>query len=69
MQGGEIWNLGVILHAFYQGEFPFKGQPDETIISQIIQRENNWLPVWKEGLCEPIQNFIMLCLDGDPYRR
>ena len=50
MQSGDIWNVGVITYAFYQGDFPFMGDQDSDIISAIIQRPNNWTPAWKEGV-------------------
>ena len=54
MQSGDIWNVGVITYAFYQGDFPFRGEQDSDIISAIIQRPNNWTPAWKEGVQQSI---------------
>ena len=69
MQCGEVWNLGVLLYALYQGEFPFPGETDEEIIQKIITKPNNWTPKWKEGLPEIVQSFIMMCLEADPFKR
>ena len=43
-QAGELWNLGVILYAFYNADFPFSAPTDEEIIQSIITRNNNWIP-------------------------
>lgn len=32
MQSGELWNVGVITYALYQGHFPIYGESDEKII-------------------------------------
>ena len=69
MQCGEVWNLGVILYVLYQGEFPFPGFSDEDIITSIISKPNNWGPQWREGLADIVKNFIMMCLDSDPFKR
>jgi len=62
MAAGELWNVGIILYTFYQGEFPFKGETDEQIIDLIVNRPNNWMPLWREGTSEQMKNFIMMCL-------
>lgn len=69
MQCGEMWNLGVMLYTFYQGEFPFMGNTDEEIIAAIISRPNNWSPNWREGICDILKDFILLCLEADPFKR
>jgi|LauGreDrversion4_2_1035121.scaffolds.fasta_scaffold46962_1 serine/threonine protein kinase len=69
MAAGELWNVGIILYTFYQGEFPFKGETDEQIIDLIVNRPNNWMPLWREGTSEQMKNFIMMCLEADPFKR
>lgn len=69
MQAGELWNVGVMLFAFYQGEFPFTGDSDDKIISGIISRPNNWQPEWRDSLFDSLKTFIMMCLESDPYLR
>ena len=69
MAAGELWNVGIILYTFYQGEFPFKGETDEEIIDLIVNRPNNWMPQWREGISESMKNFIMMCLEADPFKR
>ena len=69
MQCGEIWNLGVMLFVFYQADFPFSGFTDEEIITNIITKPNNWTPSWREGISDKLKDFIILCLDSDPFKR
>lgn len=69
MAAGELWNVGIILYTFYQGEFPFKGQTDEETIDLIVNRPNNWMPQWREGISESMKNFIMMSLEADPFKR
>jgi serine/threonine protein kinase len=69
MQSGELWNLGVILFALYQGEFPFPGSSDDKIVSSIISRPNNWTPNWRDGISESLKSFVMMCMESDSYLR
>jgi serine/threonine protein kinase len=69
MSAGELWNMGIILYTFYHGEFPFKGNSDEEIIENIINRPPNWTPEFRDGLSEQLRNFIMMCFEYDPYKR
>lgn len=69
MQSGEIWNMGVFVYTLYQGEFPFEGETDDQVITNIISRPNNWAPIWREGLFDSLKSFIMMCLECDPYKR
>ncbi len=62
MAAGELWNVGIILYTFYQGEFPFIGETDEEIIDLIVNRPNNWMPQWREGISDSMKNFIMMLL-------
>jgi hypothetical protein len=69
MQAGELWNVGVITYVLYQGHFPIGGESDDKIINNILQRPNNWVPQWKDGIFDSIKNFTLMCLDADPYKR
>lgn len=69
MQAGELWNVGVITYALYQGHFPITGEGDEKIINNIIARPNNWVPTWRDGIFDSLKTFILMCLDADPYKR
>ena len=44
-------------------------QTDEQIIDLIVNRPNNWMPLWREGTSEQMKNFIMMCLEADPFKR
>lgn len=68
-QGGELWNVGIILYAFYHADFPFTADTDDDIIQQIITRNNSWTPVWREGIFDSLKSFIMMCVEADPYKR
>jgi hypothetical protein len=35
----------------------------------IITRNNNWMPQWKEGVFDSLKSFIMMCMESDPYKR
>jgi hypothetical protein len=61
--------LGVIVYAFYHADFPFTGETDDEIVQNIITRNNNWTPAWREGIFDTLKSFIMLCMDADPYKR
>lgn len=69
MQAGEMWNIGVMLYVLYQGEYPFRGFTDDDIITEIINKPNNWKPAWKNGINKHARDFILLLLDSNPFKR
>ncbi len=42
---------------------------EEYVARDLKIEAKDWMPLWREGTSEQMKNFIMMCLEADPFKR